>query len=125
MPEPVATKVGWPTVKLTWQALLTKVTTDTTLKIGTVEPSRDAAGLSGLLALGAAMNASPNGQAAATGALRSLAAGRSTLRQDLLARFPRAADPTAIASGLSAAALTEQAVVAYNAAKPPIKLAAL
>ncbi len=125
MPEPVATKLGWPTAKLTWQALLTKVTTDTTLKIGTVEPSRDAAGLSGLLALGAAMNASPNGQAAATGALRSLAAGRSTLRQDLLARFPRSADPAAIASSLSAAALTEQAVVAYNAGKPPIRLAAL
>ncbi|WP_203906920.1 VWA domain-containing protein [Rhizocola hellebori] len=125
MPEPVAAKVGWPTAKLTWQALLTKMTTDTTMKIGTVEPSRDAAGLAGLLALGAAMTASPDGQAAATGALRSLAAGRSTLRQDLLARFPRSADPAAVASGLSAAALTEQAVVAYNAAKPPIKLAAL
>jgi hypothetical protein len=125
MPEPIATKVGWPAAKLTWQALLTKVTTDTTLHIGTVEPSRDAAGLAGLLALGAAMNASPNGQAAATGALRALAAGRSTLRQDLLARFPRSAEPAAIASGLSAAALTEQAVIAYNGAKPPIKLAAL
>jgi Ca-activated chloride channel homolog len=125
MPEPIAAKVGWPSAKLTWQALLTKVSTDTSLHIGTVEPSRDAAGLAGLIALGAAMNASPNGQAAATGALRSLAAGRSTLRQDLLARFPRSADPAAIASGLSAATLTEQAVIAYNAARPPIKLAAL
>lgn len=125
MPEPVAATLGWPSAKLTWQALLQRVTTDTKLRIGTVEPTRDAAGLSGLLALGAAMNSAPNAQAAATGAIRSLAAGRSTLRQDLLARFPRSADPAAIASGLSAAALSEQAVIAYNAAKPPIRLAAL
>ena len=58
-------------------------------------------------------------------ALRALATGRSVVKQDLLARFPRSADPAAIASGLSAAALSEQAVIAYNAAKPPVKLAAL
>jgi hypothetical protein len=125
MPEPVAATLGWPTNALTWQALLQRMTTDTKMKIGTVEPTRDAAALSGLLALGAAMSALPNSQTVATGALRALAAGRSTLKQDVLARFPRSADPAAIASGLSAAALSEQSVIAYNAAKPPVRLAAL
>lgn len=125
MPEPVASTLGWPNAKLTWAALLQQVTTNSKLHIGTAEPTRDAAALSGLLALGAAASATANGQAAATAALRTLAAGRSQLRQDLLARFPRSADPATIASGLSAAALSEQAVIAYNAAKPPIKLAAL
>ncbi len=125
MPEPVAATLGWPTNALTWQALLQRMTTDTKMKIGTVEPTRDAAALSGLLALGAAMSANPNGQAAATGALRALAAGRSALKQDVLARFPRSSEPAAIASGLSAAALSEQSVIAFHAAKPPVRLAAL
>ncbi|NUT31440.1 MAG: solute-binding protein [Hamadaea sp.] len=125
MPEPVAATLGWPSAKLTWQALLQKVTTDSKLHIGTTEPARDATGLAGLLALGSAANSSPGGQTAATAALRTLAAGRSTLRQDLLARFPKAAEPAAIASGLGAAPLSEQAVLAYNAKKPPVKLAAL
>lgn len=125
MPEPVASTLGWPATRLTWQTLLQQVSTNTQLNIGTAEPTRDAAGLSGLLALGGAASALPEGQAAATGTLRTLAAGRSTLRQDLLARFPRSTDPASIASALSAAALSEQAVIAYNAAKPPIRLAAL
>jgi Ca-activated chloride channel homolog len=125
MPEPVAGSVGWPTAKLTWAALLQQMTADTKLKVGTVEPTRDAAALSGLLAFGAAAQASPGGTTAATAALRALATGRSVVKQDLLARFPRSADAAAIASGLSAAAMSEQAVIAYNAAKPPVKLAAL
>lgn len=125
MPEPVATSLGWPSAKLTWQALLQKVTTDSKLHIGTTEPARDATGLSGLLALGSAATSSPGGQTAATAALRTLAAGRSAVRQDLLARFPKSAEPAAIASGLGAAPLSEQAVLAYNAKKPPVKLAAL
>ncbi len=59
------------------------------------------------------------------GALRALATNRSSLRQDLLARFPRSSDPTAIANGLGAAALSEEDVIAYNSTKPPIRLAAL
>jgi len=125
MPEPVAATLGWPTAKLTWQALLQKVTSDTKLHVGTAEPARDATGLSGLLALGQAANSSPGGQTAATAALRTLAAGRSALRSDVLARFPRSAEPAAIASGLSAAPMSEQAVLAYNATKPPVRLAAL
>jgi Ca-activated chloride channel homolog len=125
MPEPIAASLGWPNAKLTWPMLLSRMTTGTPLKIGIVEPARDAAGLSGLLALGAAAGAAPNAQAATTGALRTLAAGRSSLRQEMLARFPRAADAAALASGLGAAPLSEQAVINYNAAKPPVSLAAL
>jgi Ca-activated chloride channel family protein len=125
MPEPVAGKLGWPDKKLGWADLLGQMASDATLHTGIVEPTRDASGLSGLLALASAAGAAPDAQAATTGALRALAAGRSALREDLLARFPRSADPASIASALSAAPLSEQAVIEYNAAKPPIPLAAL
>ncbi|MEV0716448.1 substrate-binding domain-containing protein [Asanoa sp. NPDC050611] len=126
MPEPVATQIGWPDKKLGWQDLLKQLTTGTSLKPGIVEPTRDAAGLSGLLALGA--QAGTLGAAAETaqaGVLRALATGKSALRQDLLARFPRSADPASIAQALSAAPLSEEDVVEYNSSKPPIPLAAL
>ncbi|MFY1633518.1 VWA domain-containing protein [Solwaraspora sp. WMMB335] len=126
MPEPVAANLGWPNQQLTWTDLLQQITTGTQLRTGIVEPTRDAAGLSGLLALGeAAGEAGENAQQATTAALRTLATGRSALRDDLLARFPRSADPASIASSLSAAALSEEDVIEYNATQPPISLAAL
>jgi Ca-activated chloride channel homolog len=126
MPEPVAASVGWPEKKLGWKDLLQKITTGTDLRTGIVEPTRDAAGLSGLLALSAAAGgAGPDAQKITAGALRALATGRSALRQDLLARFPRSADPASIATSLGAAALSEEDVIQYNATKPPIQLAAL
>ncbi|MEU4480910.1 substrate-binding domain-containing protein [Micromonospora sp. NPDC023966] len=130
LPEPVASRVGWPEKKLHWTDLLNEVTKSTPLRAGIVEPTQDAAGLSGLLSLTAAASAtgaagSPQAQEAMVGALRALATNRSSLRQDLLARFPRSSDPTAIANGLGAAALSEEDVIAYNNTKPPIPLAAL
>ncbi|MEU8262410.1 substrate-binding domain-containing protein [Micromonospora sp. NPDC048999] len=130
MPEPVATRFGWPDKKLTWTDLLRQVTSSKPLRAGIVEPTQDAAGLSGLLALSAAASGtgragSPQAQEATIGALRQLATNRSSLRQDLLARFPRSSDPSAIAAGLSAAALSEEDVLAYNSTKPPVPLAAL
>lgn len=126
MPEPVAASVGWPKKKLTWNDLLDQLNTGTRLRAGIVEPTRDAAGLSGLLALGAAAGAAgEDAQKATTGALRALATGSSVLREDLLARFPRSADPAAIAASLSVAALSEVDVIEYNAKQPPIPLAAL
>lgn len=126
MPEPVAASVGWPQKKLTWNDLLQQLNTGTKLRAGIVEPTRDAAGLSGLLALGAAAGgAGEEAQRATTGALRALAAGSSALRDDLMARFPRSADPAAIAASLSVAALSEVDVIEYNEKKPPIPLAAL
>lgn len=127
MPEPVASRFGWPEQKLGWTDLLNAVSKGKGgLRAGIVEPTQDAAGLSGLLSLTAAAGAAGGDtQKATTGALRALATGRSALRQDLLARFPRANDPTSIASGLGAAALSEEDVMAYNSTKPPIPLAAL
>lgn len=126
MPEPVAAGLGWPSKQIGWKDLLEQVTSGTRLRTGIVEPSRDAAGLSGLLALTAAAQASgANAQAVSTAALRALATGKSALRDDLIARFPRSTDPATVASALSIAPLSEEDVIAYNAAKPPIPLAAL
>lgn len=124
MPEPVAASAGWPEKKIRWRDLLQQMTSGTQLRTGIVEPTRDAAGLSGLLALGAAAGGS-EAQQTTTKAIRALATGRSALRQDLLARFPRSADPASIATALGAAALSEEDVIQYNATKPPIPLAAL
>ena len=125
-PEPVANQLGWPGKKLGWADLLRQMTTGTKLHTGIVDPTRDASGLSGLLALGAAAgSAGGDTQSATTAALRALATGRSAVRDDLLARFPRSVDPASIASALSAAPLSEQDVIDYNAKKPPIELAAL
>ncbi|WP_428963866.1 substrate-binding domain-containing protein [Micromonospora fluostatini] len=127
VPEPVASsRLGWPEKKLTWSDLLGQVTSSKPLRTGIVEPTRDAAGLSGLLSLtAAASGAGEDARSATTGALRALATGRSALRGDLLARFPRANDPATIASGLAAAALSEEDVMAYNREQPPVPLAAI
>ncbi len=96
---------------------LNRVNSDRPLKTGIVEPTRDAAGLSGLLSLMTA--ASSSGGATAeqdrVGALRALASGASALRQDLLAKFPTSSDGTTLASALGAAALSEEDVIQYNA----------
>ncbi|MDG4756332.1 substrate-binding domain-containing protein [Micromonospora sp. WMMD710] len=127
MPEPIAARLGWPNRKFNWTDLLKQVSnTSAPLRTGIVEPTRDAAGLSGLLSLTAAASASGGDtQGKTVGALRALATGRSSLRNDLLARFPTANDATSIASGLGAAALSEEDVIAYNSKKPPVPLAAL
>ncbi|MEV4714416.1 substrate-binding domain-containing protein [Micromonospora sp. NPDC049374] len=127
MPEPIATRLGWPQQELGWTDLLTRLNSDRPLKTGIVEPTRDAAGLSGLLSMMTAA-ASTGGETAEqerVGALRALASGASALRQDLLAKFPTATDATTLASALGAAALSEEDVIQYNARKPPVPLAAL
>jgi hypothetical protein len=127
MPQPLAATLGWPNKKLTWPELLPKLTSDTKLRTGIVDPSRDASGTNGLLALAAAANASggANAQALTVAALRGLATGRSALRDDLVARFPRATDAASLTTSLGAAPLSEQAVIAYNNGQPPVPLAAL
>ncbi len=128
VPQPLAKQVlGWPDAKVTWAALLKKMTSGSGLKAGIVDPQRDAAGLSGLLALSsaAATMGGTQAQEATVAALRGLANNRSTVRADLVGRFPRAADATTLAGGLAAAPLPEQAVIGYNAAQPPVPLAAV
>jgi hypothetical protein len=126
MPEPVAKTLGWPTAPLTWTALLQRMTTGPALKIGIVEPNRDAVGLAGLVALGgAAAAAGATAEQATVAAMRALFNGRTAANADLLAKFPKSADPAALAAGLGAAPLSEQALIAFNATAPAVKLAAM
>jgi Ca-activated chloride channel family protein len=127
MPEPIAAQLGWPDRKLTYTDLLQAMTTSTQLHAGIVDPTRDATGLSGLLALSAAANAAgANAKQTTVAVLRGLAVGASTLPQDLLNKFPKASDATTLAAAkVSAAPLSEQTLIAYNAAAPPVRLAAL
>jgi hypothetical protein len=124
MPLPVANNLGWPNAKITWLDLYRKVTTGAGLRSGIVEPTRDAAGLAGLIALSlAAASTSDNPQQATAAALRGLVVGRSAVRDDLFQRFPRSPDAASIAGGVAAAPLSEWAVNAYNAKSPAVKLA--
>ncbi|MGA5304517.1 VWA domain-containing protein [Nucisporomicrobium flavum] len=125
MPEPVAQSVGWPDRKLGWGDLLKRMTTGNSLRTGIVNPTRDAAGLAGLLALGSSAGGGAQAKAQQVAALRALAAGSSSLRDDLMQKFPRSTDAADLASAVSAAPLSEEDVVAYNAEKPVVPLAAL
>jgi Ca-activated chloride channel family protein len=125
MPEPIAQTIGWPNKELGWKDLLAQMQKSRTLRTGIVDPTRDAAGLSGLLALASSAGAGVQGETAKAAALRALANGSSALRDDLLQKFPQSADAAGISGGLSAAPLSEEDVVTYNAARPPVHLAAL
>jgi len=125
MPKPVASGLGTGG-GLTWDAVVRRLRTDTPLNVGVVDPARDTAGLSGLLAFAqAAAKLGAQAQPATVAALRTLAKGSSAVRADLLSRFPDTLTPDAIASSLGAAVLPEQAVLAYDAQSPPIPLTAL
>jgi Ca-activated chloride channel family protein len=127
MPEPIAAQLGWPDRKLTYTDLLQAMTTSTQLHPGIVDPTRDATGLSGLLALSAAAGAAgANAKQTTVAVLRALSVGASTLPDDLLNKFPKASDGTTLAAAkVSAAPLSEQTLITYNAAAPPVRLAAL
>ncbi|HEV8175106.1 MAG TPA: VWA domain-containing protein [Actinoplanes sp.] len=125
MPSPVARLLGWPNKSIGWKDLLGQMASSNAFKPGIVDPTRDAAGLSGLIALGSAAGNDVAGAQKKVGALRALAAGSSSIREDLLQKFPRAGDPNDIANSLAAAPLSEEDVVAYNAEKPSVELAAL
>jgi Ca-activated chloride channel homolog len=126
MPQPLAQQAfGWPDKKIGWKQLLDTMTKSQVVQTGIVDPNRDAAGLAGLLALSSVAGTDPDGQRKAVGALRALAAGSSSIREDLLQKFPRAADANDIASSLGAAPMSEEDVIAFNAEKPPVDLAAL
>ncbi|MEU7908747.1 substrate-binding domain-containing protein [Actinoplanes sp. NPDC049118] len=126
MPEPTAEKLGWPRRQPAYADLLNLITTSTTTRTGTVDPARDAAALSGLLALGAAANAADQRRPGTTnGLLRALATDTSVLRDDLMAQLPQADDAASLAAGLSLAAMSESDVVRFNDSRPPVPLAAL
>jgi hypothetical protein len=125
MPEPIAQKVGWEGKKLSWKTLLAQFNSDTPLKVGIVDPARDASGLMSLLAISqSATGLDPTG-AKRVESLRTLAERDAKVRAELLESFPRAATEDELASGLSAAPLSEEAVVSYNAQQPTVRLSAL
>jgi Ca-activated chloride channel family protein len=124
MPEPVAATFGWPNTPITWTMLLQRMTSGQPLKVGIVEPNKDAVGLAGLVSLGnAAAGAGAGAEEASIAAMRALVAGRAGAYSDLLAHFPKVADPAALAAGLTAAPISEQSLIAYNQKAPAVKLA--
>jgi Ca-activated chloride channel homolog len=125
MPEPVAKQLGWPGRRLSYPDLLNVITANTELHPGIVDPGRNAGGLAGALALSRAAKSVADPAKSAEAVLRTLAVGNSTVPQDLLNKFPRQPDPTSLASAkVTVAPLPEQAIVAYNAGRPPVRLAA-
>jgi Ca-activated chloride channel homolog len=125
MPRPIAQQLGWPAKMPGWTELMGKLGSASTLHTGVVDPSRDASGLSGLLAMTKAVTSVPgtDPQAATVALMRGMATGKSAVRADLLGKFPRSADPAALAGGVGAAPLSEQALIGYNAGGPPVPLA--
>lgn len=112
-----ARSLGWPGRTQALPELLGRVATDKALRPGIVDPAQDAAGLSGLLALSGAAGADAAGAHLRVGALRAFAANSSGRRADMLQKF------TASAVGLTP--LSEEDVIAYNAGRPAIEVAAL
>ncbi|MFC7532605.1 VWA domain-containing protein [Actinoplanes sp. GCM10030250] len=125
MPEPIAKQFGWPNQKLGWDTLLAQVGTSDKIKFGIVEPTVDAAGLTSLLAISSVAGTDTEGLKRKSRALTTLAENKSKLREELLESFPRSADPSEIASSLSAAPLSEEDVVAYNSQQPAVRLSAI
>jgi hypothetical protein len=123
MPEPAAQTLGWPKKTPAWKDLVAPIATSEALRPGIADPTRDAAGLAGVLALGAAAGNDAAGAKKKVGVLRALAVNNSSLREDLLQKFPQSAQDAG--GAVSAAPLSEEDVVTYNAGQPPVKLAAL
>ena len=97
------------------------------LRAGIVEPTHDAAGLSGLLSLAAAASGGGGDAQQATTA-RPAGAGHRSLgaaARPAGQKFPHSTDPTSSPAASGLPPLSEEDVVAYNATKPPIPLAAL
>jgi len=125
VPEPAAGALGWPTQLPTWSSILQRLMAGQSMRVGVVEPNRDAVGLASLVALGSAAAAASDGDLATVAVMRALFAGRASGVTDLLARFPRSADPEELASALGAAPLAERSLIAYNATRPLVPLAAV
>ncbi|MBB2948036.1 hypothetical protein FB565_007807 [Actinoplanes lutulentus] len=125
MPEPVAKNFGWPEKNMDWAQLLGQFGTESTLQVGIVDPTRDAAGLTSLLAIGAIAGSSQEGKLKKVQALTALSENRSSLREELLQQFPKSNDANDLGNSLQAAPLSEEDVVAYNAQRPAVQLSAI
>ena len=129
VPQPVALQLASTLKSLTWQSVLAELSGGT-VHPGIVDPNVDAASLNTLLTVGAvATGGSATPSAAAqgeiVGAMRALATGSTELPAELMSQFPRATDATTLARSMSAAPVSEQALLAYNAVQPPVPLVGL
>jgi hypothetical protein len=124
VPDPVLPSLGLAG-QVTWKELVGKLTSGAHLNAGLVDPSLDAAALSGLLSLGAAAGTGDAGQEATVATLRRLATERSTVLADLLGRFPRATDTSSLTTGLTVGLLPEWALVGYDRTKPAVAVDAV
>ena len=115
VPESSATKLGWPARTPGLKDLAKKIATDKSLRAGIVDPGRDATGLAGLLALAGAAGTDAAAATLKVGVMRALAANSSSIRDDLLQKFP----------DVGVAPLSEADVISYNAGNPSAGLAAL
>jgi Ca-activated chloride channel homolog len=130
VPQPVATALHASGGTPSWSDLLGKMTSGS-IRPGIVDPNVDASGLAALLALSATAGGTgdakpdPGAQTRLVGAMRALAGGDSQLRADLLGQFPRADDTATVARSLSAAPIPEQALLSFDANRPPVPLVGL
>jgi len=125
VPEPTARTLGWPTQLPTWTSILDLMMRGQSMRVGVVEPNRDAVGLASLVALGRAATTISDQDTTTVAIMRALFAGRAAGLNDLVSRFPRSAEPEALANALGAAPLAERALIAYNNTRPLVPLAAV
>jgi hypothetical protein len=126
MPEPTARALGWIDAKLNWATIVRQIVSDTRMHPGIVDPKRDSASISALVSIAKVVpSLGPNGDEITVAAVKALQQGRSELTPALLLRFPRDTQPRSMASALTVAPLSEQAILAYNASGPAVQLATL
>jgi hypothetical protein len=123
VPAPSAGELGWPARTPSMKELAAKVATGQVLRPGIVDPSHDATGLAGLLVFAGAAGADASAAALKVGVLRALSANSSSIRSDLLQKFPTSADD--VGTGVGLAPLSESDVIAYNGSQPSVGLTAL
>ncbi|SDT68770.1 VWA domain-containing protein [Actinoplanes derwentensis] len=125
-PEPIAERMGWPNKKIGWNQLLSNFKSDEPLSVGIMNPTMDSSGLTSLLAISQSVGTtSAEANQAKTRALTVLANNKSNLRQELMARFPKSEADIGGADSVSLAPVSEADVVAYNAQRPAVQLAAM
>lgn len=125
-PEPIAERLGWPNKKIGWTELLGNFKSDEPLSVGIMNPTMDSSGLTSLLSISQSVgNASAEAVQAKTRALTVLANNKYNLRDELMAKFPKSESDLGGTDAVSLAPVSEEDVVAYNAQRPAIQLAAM
>ena len=123
VPEPSAAALGWPAQRPSWDTVLNKVV-NSTIKLGVVEPNRDAVGLTSLVALNEATRAlGAAADPAAVALTKAFESGRVPGEAELFAELPKT--PEEVPNGIGAVPLSERQVITYNGGSPTVPLAAL